>query len=72
MTTGEKNTVVRRPFTQEAEWRGALSGKEPLLVFATTGYCIDAPEHLPAGSTVIGYHHTATHQSVSGSTWARG
>ena len=48
--TGSKNYQTRPEFTQESELREALGYSEHLLVFANTGYCIDAPEVMPAGS----------------------
>lgn len=53
--TGSKNTVVRKDFSEDSEWRDTLGNKEPLLAFATTGYCLDAPERIPAGSMLDGY-----------------
>lgn len=43
-----RTAQVRRSFSQEAEWRPALTGHIPLLVFSTPGP-IDAPERVPAG-----------------------
>lgn len=53
--TGCKNTVVRGGFSEDSEWREALGNGAMLLAYATTGYCLDAPERIPAGSTLDGY-----------------
>lgn len=62
--TGSKNTVVRKGFSEDSEWRDALGNTVPLLAFATTGYCIDAPERIPAGSTLDGYKAGTSIQST--------
>ena len=46
-------TRVRQGFTQESDWRDALGGAEPLHLFVADGP-LDAPNWMPAGSTV---HH---------------
>lgn len=64
--TGSKNTVVRGGFSEDSEWRQALGNGAMLLAYATTGYCIDAPERIPAGSSLNGYKPgTATHSTFN-------
>lgn len=48
--TGSNNYLVRAEFADCAVWRDALGNAEPLLAFASTGDCLDAPEHVPAGA----------------------
>lgn len=48
--TGSKNYLTRPEFTECAELRDALGNSEQLLMFANTGYNIDAPDVMPAGS----------------------
>lgn len=49
--TGSNNYLVRKGFTQDDQFREVLGNSEWLLCFADTGYCIDAPERIPAGAT---------------------
>lgn len=64
--TGCKNTVVRGGFSEDNEWREALGNGALLLAYATTGYCLDAPERIPAGSTLKGYKPgTAIHNTFN-------
>lgn len=48
---------VRTGFTEQCVWRDALGGAEPLRVAVTDGP-LDAPEHGPAGSTVLNVSYT--------------
>jgi len=47
--TGNKNYCVRHEFSESAIYRDALGMSAPLLAFADTGYCIDAPDTMPNG-----------------------
>ena len=47
--TGSNNYLVRAGFSECETWRQALGNAAPLLWVADTGYCLDAPEHVPAG-----------------------
>lgn len=49
-STLTRTAHVRRGFTEEDVYREALGGAEPLRVFVIDGP-IDAPAHIPAGST---------------------
>ena len=43
---------VRTGFAEQCIWRDTLGGAEPLRVAVTDGP-LDAPQHSPAGSTVL-------------------
>lgn len=47
--TGQQRYLVRDGFTECQTWRDALGNAEPLAMFADHGYCLDAPEYVPAG-----------------------
>ena len=48
--TGSQNYLTRQEFTEESAWRGALGQETALLLFADTGYCLDAPDYIPSGA----------------------
>ena len=48
--TGNKNYLVRYGFSESDVWLNALGNSSPLLANADSGYCIDAPTHIPAGA----------------------
>lgn len=52
--TGESRYLVRHEFTESATWRDALGNAAQLLAFADQGYCLDAPEYVPAGGMQSG------------------
>lgn len=69
MSTGQSNYLVRSGFTQSDEWRNALGQSAPLLACADTGYCLDAPENMPAGSMRSGTFGPAKQTTGRGIDW---
>jgi hypothetical protein len=63
--TGKRNYLVRREFSECVEWREALGNAAPLLAMASTGYCLDATQRIPAGS------HRSSKHGPSGETVLR-
>lgn len=60
-----KRILVRTGFTQENIWRDALGYSEPLLVSADYVDCLDAPDFIPAGSTVTIHKFTPAFRPIS-------
>ena len=60
---------VRKGYTEECIWRKSLGNKELLYCFSLHGYSLDAPEHMPAGST-RSYTH-GKDVCVENTTWQR-
>ena len=54
ITQQSKRVIVRKGYSEQDVWRGALGDHEPLLSFVTYGP-LDAPGMMPVGGCLVRY-----------------
>jgi hypothetical protein len=60
-----KRINLRKEFTQESVWRDVLGYSAPLLTHADETDCLDAPDYVPAGSSLPVHKFTPAFRVVS-------
>lgn len=66
--TGSTHYIVRHGFSECDVWRKAMGQTAPLLAVADSGYCLDAPDNMPAGAM----RACGSTQHIAGQTTTRG